>query len=126
VRQLIGRVVNPIVNWGEQGGYFADTPSREAFRDELTHLLVEQEDGLQFAGMVQRGSAAESRKCSACFINFGSGRYGIDHELLAKTEGMLFQVGLGHRHEFFHPARQSRNAFRRRHRLRTGKFHERF
>src|SRR5579872_6612022 len=42
VRQLIGRVVNTIVNWGEQGGYFADTPSRDAFRDELTHLLVEQ------------------------------------------------------------------------------------
>src|ERR1700736_3700902 len=28
VRQLIGRVVKTIVNWGEQGGYFADTPSR--------------------------------------------------------------------------------------------------
>jgi len=33
VRQLIGRVVNTIVQWGEQGGYFANTPSRDAFRD---------------------------------------------------------------------------------------------
>src|SRR6202165_5295063 len=40
VRQLIGRVADTIVNWGEQGGYFANTPSRDAFRDELTHLLV--------------------------------------------------------------------------------------
>src|SRR5437899_11832796 len=38
-RQLIGRVVNTIVRWGEEGGYFADTAARDAFRDELTHLL---------------------------------------------------------------------------------------
>src|SRR5271169_6388501 len=42
VRQLIGRVVNTIVGWGEKGGYFANTASRDAFRDELAHLLVEQ------------------------------------------------------------------------------------
>src|SRR5690348_17876867 len=42
VRQLIGRVANTIVRWGEQGGYFADAASRDAFKDELTHLLVEQ------------------------------------------------------------------------------------
>src|SRR5437879_13756847 len=39
-RQLIGRVVNTIVRWGEEGGYFADTAARDAFRDELTHLPV--------------------------------------------------------------------------------------
>ena len=42
VRQLIGRVVSTIVRWGQEGGYFADAASRDAFRDELTHLLVEQ------------------------------------------------------------------------------------
>src|ERR1700737_920810 len=42
VRQLIGRVVNTIVRWGEECKYFVDTQSRDAFRDELTHLLVEQ------------------------------------------------------------------------------------
>src|ERR1700676_3063353 len=41
VRQLIGRVASTIVRWGEEGGYFANAESREAFRDELTHLLVE-------------------------------------------------------------------------------------
>src|ERR1700686_712625 len=40
VRQLISRVVNTIVGWGEMGGYFASAPARDAFRDELTHLLV--------------------------------------------------------------------------------------
>src|SRR5271156_2629410 len=38
VRQLIGRVVNTIVRWGQDGGYFVDNDSRDAFRDELTHL----------------------------------------------------------------------------------------
>ena len=42
VRQLIARVVNTIVRWGTEGGYFADSASRDAFKDELTHLLVEQ------------------------------------------------------------------------------------
>src|ERR1700693_2478943 len=31
VRQLIARVVNTIVRWGEEGGYFADDQSREHF-----------------------------------------------------------------------------------------------
>src|SRR5579859_3526377 len=42
VRQLISRVVNTIVRWGQEGGYFATAESRDAFRDDLTHLLVEQ------------------------------------------------------------------------------------
>jgi ribonucleoside-diphosphate reductase alpha chain len=42
VRQLIGRVVDTVVQWGQEGGYFANNASRDAFRDELTHLLVEQ------------------------------------------------------------------------------------
>src|SRR5712692_10547590 len=42
VRQLIDRVVQAIVGWGEQGDYFASPGARDAFRDELTHLLVEQ------------------------------------------------------------------------------------
>src|SRR3972149_4463693 len=42
VRQLIGRVVDTIVGWGERGGYFASAASRDAFRDELAHLLVQQ------------------------------------------------------------------------------------
>src|SRR6266852_2642725 len=34
VRQLISRVVNTIVPWGEEGGYFASGESRDVFRDE--------------------------------------------------------------------------------------------
>src|SRR6516165_9090911 len=42
VRQLIGRVVDTIVRWGQEGGYFASPESKNAFRDELAHLLIEQ------------------------------------------------------------------------------------
>src|SRR5262252_217434 len=38
VRQLISRVANTIVRWGQECGYFASDASRDAFRDELTHL----------------------------------------------------------------------------------------
>ena len=43
VRQLIGRVVMTIVGWGEGQKYFATDEDRDIFRDELTHLLVEQQ-----------------------------------------------------------------------------------
>ena len=33
VRQLIGRVVDTVVRWGEEGGYFASPESKNIFRD---------------------------------------------------------------------------------------------
>src|ERR1700744_5819514 len=35
VRQMIGRVVDTVVAWGKEGGYFADTDEAEAFGAEL-------------------------------------------------------------------------------------------
>src|SRR5467141_4470070 len=66
-RQLIGRVVNTIVRWGEAGGYFDSNESREAFRDELTHLLVEQK--MSFNSPVWFNVGVQPKpQCSACFI----------------------------------------------------------
>src|SRR5215469_14606859 len=36
VRQLIGRVVDTIVDWGEVGHYFASPAARDVFADDLT------------------------------------------------------------------------------------------
>jgi ribonucleoside-diphosphate reductase alpha chain len=93
VRQLIGRVVNTIVRWGEEGGYFADTASRDAFRDELTHLLVEQK--MAFNSPVWFNVGCQPKpQCSACFIN--SVQDSMDSIMtLTKTEGMLFKWGSG-------------------------------
>jgi len=93
VRQLIGRVANAIVRWGEQGGYFADAASRDAFQDELTHLLVEQK--MAFNSPVWFNVGVQPKpQCSACFINSVKDDMGSIMDL-AKTEGMLFKWGSG-------------------------------
>src|SRR5215472_4931347 len=93
VRQLIGRVVDTIVGWGDQGGYFADSASRDAFRDELTHLLVEQK--VAFNSPVWFNVGVQPKpQCSACFIN--SVEDSMESIMgLTKTEGMLFKWGSG-------------------------------
>jgi ribonucleoside-diphosphate reductase alpha chain len=93
VRQLISRVANTIVRWGEAGGYFADAASREAFRDELTHLLVEQKMAFNSPVWFNVGVQAKPQ-CSACFINSVRDDMGSIMDL-AKTEGMLFKWGSG-------------------------------
>jgi ribonucleoside-diphosphate reductase alpha chain len=93
VRQLIGRVVNTIVRWGQEGGYFADDASRDAFKDELTHLLVEQK--MSFNSPVWFNVGVQPKpQCSACFIN---SVYDSMESImnLTKTEGMLFKWGSG-------------------------------
>ena len=93
LRQLIGRVANTIVEWGEKGGYFADAESRDAFRDELTHLLIEQK--MAFNSPVWFNVGVQPKpQCSACFINSVRDDMGSIMDL-AKTEGMLFKWGSG-------------------------------
>jgi ribonucleoside-diphosphate reductase alpha chain len=93
IRQLIGRVVETIVRWGEGGGYFASMTSRDAFRDELTHLLLEQKMAFNSPVWFNVGVQAKPQ-CSACFIN--SVQDNMESIMnLAKTEGMLFKWGSG-------------------------------
>src|SRR5467141_680040 len=93
VRQLISRVANTIVRWGQEGGYFADAESRDAFRDELTHLLVEQK--MAFNSPVWFNVGVQPKpQCSACFINSVQDDMGSIMNLV-KTEGMLFKWGSG-------------------------------
>ncbi len=93
VKHLIGRVVNTIVRWGEEGGYFAAAESRNAFRDELSHLLVEQK--MAFNSPVWFNVGVQPKpQCSACFINSVQDSMASIMNL-AKTEGMLFKWGSG-------------------------------
>jgi ribonucleoside-diphosphate reductase alpha chain len=93
VRQLIGRVVRTITQWGREGGYFASEGDGDTFRDELTHILLYQM--ASFNSPVWFNVGIEARpQCSACFINSVSDT--MDSILsLAKTEGMLFKYGSG-------------------------------
>jgi len=93
VRQLISRVVDTIAGWGEKDGYFASAAARDAFREELTHLLVEQK--MSFNSPVWFNVGVQPKpQCSACFIN--SVEDNMESIMnLAKTEGLLFKWGSG-------------------------------
>src|SRR5579863_6361125 len=42
VRQLIGRVVNTIADWGAEQHYFRTPEDAENFRDDLAHIMLTQ------------------------------------------------------------------------------------
>ncbi len=93
LKQLISRVVNTIVSWGERQLYFANHEDRDTFRDELTYLLLHQHASFNSPVWFNCGVEKEPQ-CSACFIN--SVEDTMESILgLAKTEGMLFKYGSG-------------------------------
>jgi ribonucleoside-diphosphate reductase alpha chain len=93
VRQLVSRVVDTIVSWGKEDGYFVDDASAEAFRNDLAWLCAHQH--LAFNSPVWFNVGVEPQpQCSACFINSVSDTMESILEL-AKIEGMLFKWGSG-------------------------------
>jgi ribonucleoside-diphosphate reductase alpha chain len=93
VRQLIGRVVTTIVEWGDVQGYFASPEDRDTYRDELTHLLLEQR--ACFNSPVWFNVGVEKQpQCSACFI------LSVDDTMDSildwyRKEGVIFKGGSG-------------------------------
>src|SRR6202011_1987748 len=92
-KQLIGRVVNTITEWGRTNKYFAAEEGLQAFSDDLKHILVYQKAAFNSPVWFNCGFEA-APQCSACFIN--SVQDTMDSILtLARTEGMLFKFGSG-------------------------------
>jgi ribonucleoside-diphosphate reductase alpha chain len=94
VKQLIGRVVGKIREWGDASGYFATPADSQAFADELTHVLVTQRMAFNSPVWFNLGVKDTPQQASACFIN------SVDDTMesimdLAKTEAMLFKGGSG-------------------------------
>ena len=93
VKQLIGRVANTIADWGITDGYFASPEDAEAFRAELTYILVHQY--ASFNSPVWFNVGIEERpQCSACFI------LSVDDTMESilewyRNEGMIFKFGSG-------------------------------
>ena len=93
VKQLIGRVVDTIAEWGRAQKYFATDDDLRAFRDDLKHILVNQKAAFNSPVWFNCGFE-KAPQCSACFIN--SVEDTMDSILrLARTEGMLFKFGSG-------------------------------
>ncbi|MAI26221.1 MAG: ribonucleoside-diphosphate reductase, adenosylcobalamin-dependent [Spirochaeta sp.] len=94
IRQLIGRVVSRITEWGHEGGYFASESDAEAFSDELTHLLLHQKMAFNSPVWFNLGVPDTPQQASACFINSVNDTMESIMDL-AKTEAMLFKGGSG-------------------------------
>ena len=93
MRQLVGRVVGSMTQWGRRQGYFESESDAQAFEAELAHLMIHQK--ASFNSPVWFNVGIEERpQCSACFINSVSDSMDSILEL-AKTEGMLFKWGSG-------------------------------
>jgi ribonucleoside-diphosphate reductase alpha chain len=65
VRQMVDRVAGTITEWGAKDGYFASQADGEAFRAELTHLLVNQRAAFNSPVWFNVGVEPHPQ-CSAC------------------------------------------------------------
>jgi ribonucleoside-diphosphate reductase alpha chain len=93
VRQMVGRVVDTIVAWGRDGGYFADDEEAQTFEDELKAILVNQLAAFNSPVWFNVGFE-EKPQCSACFI------LSIDDSMESildwiRREGIIFRGGSG-------------------------------
>src|SRR5690349_19363644 len=93
VKQMIGRVVDTVVAWGKEGGYFADTDEAETFESELKAILVNQYASFNSPVWFNVGFEA-APQCSACFI------LSIEDSMEAildwiRREGVIFRGGSG-------------------------------
>ncbi len=94
VKQLIGRVVGRLSEWGQASGYFRTPADEQAFRDELTYVLVHQLASFNSPVWFNLGVPDTPQQASACFIN------SVDDTMesimeLARTEATLFKGGSG-------------------------------
>jgi ribonucleoside-diphosphate reductase alpha chain len=93
VKQMIGRVVDTVTEWGRTGGYFVDEDDAETFADELKFILVHQLAAFNSPVWFNVGFE-EKPQCSACFI------LSIDDSMESildwiRREGVIFRGGSG-------------------------------
>src|SRR3989475_623322 len=94
VRQIIDRVVNTLLKWGREGGYFATDEDAEDWAEDLRYLLVTQHASFNSPVWFNIGVPGRQQQASACFINAVNDSMESILDL-AKTEGMLFKFGSG-------------------------------
>ncbi|MDP3703712.1 MAG: LAGLIDADG family homing endonuclease, partial [Candidatus Omnitrophota bacterium] len=99
VKQLIGRVANTMADWGKSDGYFASAEDAEAFRAELTYILLHQY--ASFNSPVWFNVGVEPKpQCSACqpyhaLINTVDGLMPIGEIVEKKLVGLPVYDGQG-------------------------------
>src|SRR5881398_276005 len=93
VKEMIGRVVGTIGQWGRDGGYFSTEEEAETCEAELKFILVNQLAAFNSPVWFNVGFE-EKPQCSACFI------LSIDDSMDAildwiRREGVIFRGGSG-------------------------------
>ncbi len=94
VKQLIGRVVGRMRDWGIEAGYFRSPADAQTFADELSYLLVHQKLSFNSPVWFNLGVSGTPQQASACFINSVEDTMESIMDL-AKTEALLFKGGSG-------------------------------
>ena len=93
VKQMIGRVVDTITEWGRKGGYFQNSDEADTFHAELKAVLVNQLAAFNSPVWFNVGFE-EKPQCSACFIL--SIEDSMDDILdWIRREGVIFRGGSG-------------------------------
>ena len=65
-RQLIERVVNTNISWGEEQGYFNNEDEKESFKQELIYILVYQKAFFNSPVWFNMGYPGREQTSSAC------------------------------------------------------------
>ena len=94
LKQVINRVVSTVTAWGRRDGYFVDGAEADAFRDELTTLLLHQRAAFNSPVWFNIGVMGAPQQASACFI------LAVDDTMRSilnwyTEEGIIFQGGSG-------------------------------
>ena len=111
LRQVINRVVSTVTAWGRRDGYFVDAAEADAFRDELTTLILHQRAAFNSPVWFNIGVMGAPQQASACRGGGGGGRKGEMTErrwettLDIRREGSTGNVG-----HLLHPRRRGHDA----------------
>ena len=92
-RQMIGRVVGKVRDWGLRFGHFGDESEASAFADELTYILLHQKAAFNSPVWFNVG-VEEKPQCSACFLLAVEDNMQSIMEWI-RTEAMIFKGGSG-------------------------------
>jgi ribonucleoside-diphosphate reductase alpha chain len=94
LRQIVGRVVGRITDWGRRDGYFVDDEEAEAFAAELSALLYTQRVSFNSPVWFNIGVPGAPQQAAACFI------LDVEDDLPSilnwyAEEGVIFRGGSG-------------------------------
>ncbi len=94
LKQVVDRIVDTILDWGQKDGYFTNDQEAAAFSDELKYLLVHQCAAFNSPVWFNIGVPGVPAQGSACFI------LSVDDQMRSilnwySEEGIIFKGGSG-------------------------------